>query len=51
MGNQRFPDLRFSITQTLIKEDETSKKPYTEYVILVKSEGKKWVINRRYKQF
>lgn len=43
--------MKFSITQTLIKEEEGSKKPFTEYVILVKSDGNKWVFNRRYKQF
>jgi hypothetical protein len=45
------PDIQLTITQTLIKEDENTHKPYTEYVIVAKSEGKKWIINRRYKQF
>jgi len=49
--SQMLSDLKFSIIQTLIKEDDQSKKPFTEYVIQVKLEGKKWIITRRYKQF
>ena len=49
--NQALSEIKLSITQTLIKEDEQTKKPYTEYVIQIKTEGKKWTINRRYKQF
>jgi hypothetical protein len=41
---------KFSIVQTLIKE-ETSKKPFTEYVIQVRMGERKWTISRRYKQF
>ena len=44
-------EMKLTITQTLIKEDEISRKPYTEYVLLVKNEGKKWTICRKYKEF
>lgn len=49
--SQTFSDLKFSIIQTLIKEDDVTKKPFTEYVIQVRLDGKKWNITRRYKQF
>lgn len=49
--SQQFSDFKFSIIQTLIKEDDQSKKPYTEYVIQVKLDNKKWMISRRYKHF
>lgn len=40
-----------TITQTLIREDDISKKPYTEYVMLVEVGAKKWTVSWKYKMF
>lgn len=43
--------LELMITQTLIKEDDRTRKPYTEYVIQVNLNSKKWSVHRKYKKF
>jgi hypothetical protein len=44
-------EMKCNIIQTLIKEDERNSKPYTEYVVQIKHENKKWTVNRLYKNF
>lgn len=39
------------ITQTLIREDENLKKPFTIYVIQISLEGESWTVQRKYKEF
>jgi hypothetical protein len=42
--------LQISINQTMVKES-TDSKPYTEYLIQVSYENKKWSVSRKYKSF
>lgn len=43
--------LQLTISQTLIKEDPSTGKPYTEYLIDIKLNNSKWRISRKYKAF
>lgn len=43
--------LAITITQTVIKEDENLRKPFTIYVIEVKLDGDTWIVQRKYKEF
>lgn len=49
--SQKLSDIKATIIQTLIKEDEITRRPFTEYVIQVKQDNKKWTVNRKYKEF
>ena len=49
--SHKISDIKATIIQTLIKEDETTRRPYTEYVIQVKQDNKRWIVNRKYKEF
>ena len=40
-----------TITQTLIREDENLRKPFTIYVIQVELDGETWIVQRKYKEF
>jgi len=46
-----FANMEISITQTLIREDENLRKPFTIYVIKVELDGDHWVVQRKYKEF
>lgn len=37
--------------QTVTKDYEENKKPYTEYIIQITQGDKKWKVAKRYKQF
>lgn len=43
--------VEISITQTLIREDENMRKPFTMYVIESTLEGDTWSAQRKYKEF
>lgn len=43
--------VEISITQTLIREDENLRKPFTIYVIELNLDGETWVVQRKYKEF
>ena len=50
-NNEKLDSIDISITQTLIREDENIKKPFTMYVIESQLNGESWSINRKYKEF
>ena len=49
--NMNMSSIEIAITQTLIREDESSKKPFTIYVIEIILEGENWSVQRKYKEF
>jgi hypothetical protein len=49
--NFSYETIDISITQTLIREDEHLKKPFTIYVIQVSADGETWITQRKYKEF
>lgn len=51
INSAALPEIKVHIIQTLIKEDELTRKPYTEYMLQVKHEGATWNVNRKYKDF
>lgn len=42
-------NLHIAVSQTVIKDSEDKKKPYTEYKIQVSLGEVKWKVNKRYK--
>ena len=42
-------NLHISVSQTVIKESEDKKKPYTEYKIQISMGEARWKSNKRYK--
>lgn len=44
-------NVHITVSQTVIKESEDKKKPYTEYIVQISIGDTKWKTHRRYKQF
>lgn len=49
--NMNLASVEISITQTLIREDENLKKPFTIYVIEINLDGENLTVQRKYKEF
>lgn len=49
--NEFITNIEISITQTLIREDENIKKPFTMYVIESNLGEDTWTVQRKYKEF
>jgi hypothetical protein len=39
------------VSQTVVKESEDKKKPYTEYKVQISMGETKWKVTKRYKEF